>query len=70
MFSYEVQVVKFLNNFSGEMLAVGSWDPDNIKAEMYNDVSQDWSDLPDYTLSGTESDFDFSLSRIESDSIN
>ena len=35
-----------------DILAVGGWKTDNIKAEMYNEVSNAWTALPDYPYSG------------------
>ena len=63
-----VQVESEKLQFLGDFLAVGSWFPDNIwpyniKAELYNDESDVWTDAPDYPYSGTESNFNFLLTR-------
>ena len=39
----------------GDILAVGSYyDPQNTKAEIYNDQSDSWTSVPDYPYSGEE----------------
>ena len=43
--------------FLDDVLAVGS--SDNIKAELYNDELDVWTDVPDYPFSGTELNFSF-----------
>ena len=37
----------------GHLLAVGSWDPESKKAEIFNSVS--WTTIDDYPYSGPES---------------
>ena len=54
----------------GDVLAVGSAWPNNKKAEIYNDSSDAWSDVPDYPFSGTESNFNFCSYKKNIDSIN
>ena len=37
------------------MLAVGSYNPDNVKSEIYDKQTETWADLPDYPYSVRES---------------